>query len=827
MDHSITSRAGVAVARTPHTPAVSVAIALATGIAFDRFTIAPPWLWAVLAAAGLAVACCSHQPGRRHALAVLVTCAAIGALRHHGFVWLRALPTIRDFADRTAQPVEVIGRIVSPVVVTTDDDPMTPEWMRGERSTCTIECEALISGDARILTSGRVELIIDDGLPELRVGQRLLARGRMERPTPQQSPGGFDYQRTLRARGVDVVVHSGAADYIEFLSFRPRLSERLSRSRERLREACRSVFRQHLSPRTAPVAASLLLGDRNDLPDDVRRAFINSGTMHLLAISGLHVGILAGLLLLMCRIGNLSPGMTALVIVAAILTFAWVTDLRPPVIRAAVLATIAAASIPWSRPYSSLNTIGLTAVVLLLWKPAELFSVGAQLSFLAVLGIVKASELLNWWSRQRDPTQEHLRPEAGPLWNVIRRAAGAIGRMYVLMAGVWLFTLPLTIAAFHVVSPIGLVVNIMLIPYTTLTLAFGFATLAIGLIAPSVAFVPGTAFDLLLRVLLWVVEKGAATPLGHSFAPAPPMWWLVVFYTLLAVASGIIRLPARVLLTWQIVFGWVVLGLLLPFSSGATDTLTMTVLPVGHGGATLIALPDGRTLLYDAGTLGRPGRVSGTVRDALSDAGRSRIDAVIVSHADIDHFNGLPELMNDVRVGSLLVSQPFLRRDAESVASLVDAAADAGVPVRIVVAGDRIVADRRVSIAVLHPPSGAGESSDNANSIVLRIDYAGRSLLLPGDLEGSGTRQLLERSPEPVDVLLAPHHGSRAANPPDFVNALRPDVVIVSSNHPPREELKAAYPDARLLSTDGSGAVTVQIDGEGALRVAEFMRSDE
>ncbi len=239
----------------------------------------------------------------------------------------------------------------------------------------------------------------------------------------------------------------------------------------------------------------------------------------------------------------------------------------------------------------------------------------------------------------------------------------------------------------------------------------------------------------------------------------------------------------------------------------------------------LLELPSGKTLVYDAGSLHDGMRASNIVRLALWERSRSRIDAIMLSHADIDHYNGVPELLRTIPVGTMFVARPFLDFDQEGVVVVCEAAADANVPIRIVGRGDQLLTDPEVVIRVLQPGLIGSHSGDNENSIVLEIEYAGRRILLCGDLEKEGLQQMLSRQQCKVDLLLSPHHGSLTSNTRELAEWSQPDRVVVSgSRHSSRRALKERYGDeTRILSTHLSGAITIEIDSTGTVRESHYI----
>ncbi|MBI3462031.1 MAG: MBL fold metallo-hydrolase [Planctomycetes bacterium] len=250
----------------------------------------------------------------------------------------------------------------------------------------------------------------------------------------------------------------------------------------------------------------------------------------------------------------------------------------------------------------------------------------------------------------------------------------------------------------------------------------------------------------------------------------------------------------------------------------SADRLECTTLSVGHGCAVVLELPGGQTLLYDAGQLGMPSRGARTIAGFLWLRGITRIDAVIVSHADVDHYNALPELLQRFPIGAVYVSPVMFREKSAALDALKTAIEDAGTELRLLSAGDELDAGSDCRLRVLHPPATGVLGSDNANSLVLAVEYAGRRLLLPGDLDSPGLDRLLSQDPLDCDVVLAPHHGSLRSNPPSFAAWSSPEWVLISGpRHDRQPGVYEAYAaaGARALRTAESGAIFVSIDKGG------------
>jgi competence protein ComEC len=274
-----------------------------------------------------------------------------------------------------------------------------------------------------------------------------------------------------------------------------------------------------------------------------------------------------------------------------------------------------------------------------------------------------------------------------------------------------------------------------------------------------------------------VVDAADRLPGGHWYVGDVPTWWLVVFYAGLLAA---LWLPDR-RPGWRWLaaagLGWVAVGLAAILYRPTPDGLRVTFLAVGHGGCTVLEAPDGRVLVYDAGALAGPDVTRRQIAPFLWHRGVRRIDEVFLSHADLDHFNGLPSLLERFPVGQVTLTPSFADKPAPGVHETLAALERSGVRTRVVKAGDRLTAGD-VTLDVLHPPAVGPDGNENARSLVLLVQHAGHSILLTGDLEGPGLERVLALPSRAVDVLMAPHHGSRVANPPALAAWARPRLVV-------------------------------------------------
>jgi competence protein ComEC len=360
----------------------------------------------------------------------------------------------------------------------------------------------------------------------------------------------------------------------------------------------------------------------------------------------------------------------------------------------------------------------------------------------------------------------------------------------------------------------------------SIALMSGLSMCTIGFLFPPLAWILGHLCGYCMALAEWFIASAVDLPGSYFYAPGPTLWWILIYYGVLGLIAVV---PA-----WQV--GWKGLGIFTALWTAAgfavvvssqprTDVIRCSMLSVGHGTCVVFEFPTGETMLYDAGSLGSPEATTNTVSSFLWSRGITRIDAIVISHADVDHYNGVPGLLERFSIGKVYVSP--LMFDAWATAGQLSAPSflkerieAAGIPLEEVWMNDRLrVADERVIIEVLHPPRFGVPGRDNANSLLLVVEFMGHRILLPGDLESPGIESVIADEPVDVDVLLAPHHGSVFSDPPGFAAWCTPEWVVLSGRYSANETqlTTASYraAGAEILHTARSGAVefTLGIDG--------------
>ena len=763
-------------------PLVIVLAATALGIVADNYRPLPVGLWWSIALGGLIAWLILWRLDRiRIAAAVLlIAVAAIAASWHHCRWSLFADDDLGSFARSTGQPVcvEAIVLKTPRLIPRSGPDPMRTT-RTGDQVRFEVELLNIRDGQRWLPASGRATVFVAGPLPDVFATDRIRIFGRLTAPPRPLNPGEFDYRSYLRSNRIRSQLSVQYADCVTRIEngawWNPR------RLIEQARMHSNRLFERYLTVQQQPVAAAVLLGIREQLDTECTNSYTETGTIHLLSISGLHLAILAGGVLLVMRRMPVSRG-KALLVVAAFTTFYMVlVDAEPPVVRATVLVLTMCVSLYFGRHTMGFNALATAALVVLILNPLDLFRTGTQLSFLCVATLMLFAPLWNR-TRRQDPIDRLV--EANQPF--VRRQAVALSRrvwnILSISAVVWLMTLPLVLARFHLFTPIGVLLNPLVCLPMGVAMVSGFALLVLGTVCPPLAPLCGTICDWNLGLLQWLVRLGQRVPWGHWWLPGPADWWLVGFYGGVGLMAAFPRLrPSRRGCAVLLVI-WTTLGFAPRLFRSHGDELRCTFLSVGHGEAVVLQLPSGRTVLYDAGRFSAPTGVTRTISEFLWSEGIAHIDSIVISHGDVDHFNGVPGLLDRFSVGEICVSPVMFKHRSPALESLHEAINRARVPIHEFSIGEQLNGGPGCALRVLYPLARGVDGRDNANSLVLAVEYAGRRILLTGDIEPPGLDDVLAKPPYHCDVLLVPHHGSRQSDPTRLSAWATPRWAVISAD---------------------------------------------
>ncbi|MFK7734607.1 MAG: ComEC/Rec2 family competence protein [Pirellulaceae bacterium] len=747
-----------------------------------------------------------------------------------GGIWNASVPvTTEDLLSRTAQrepkPIAVRCEIQSAAVWKPNPnhreaDPQSEAWVTTWKIRCAEVKNQTVWQPINSLTTLTTEGRISDLLP----GDYVECFGKFREIYPPTNPGAFDFAEYSQREGRFIFLGVDSRSQVQKLS--TSWAKPLRRVRAMAVGFCDRVLHRHVQQPHASLAAALVFGQRQQVDWERQQSLMATGTLHMLAISGMHVEIVAGGVLLLC-LGLGFSGRTRLICVAIVcLLYAGLADGKPPVLRATILVIMAEATLYFGYRAKLLNLLALAGIGLYLLNAYNIHNVGVHLSFLAVasIGIFVV-----------DPTSTDAKNPFASLsresWGYLARVAQLfwqyVESMVRLSFWVWLMTCPLVWWHFHVVAPIAILLNVLIAVPLGVSLLSGLLTAVVGAFSPLAALF-GALCSSSLSLIVFLIDFGESVPWGHYWLPAPPLWCVVVFYGLSLGWLLLFQERHRGYLGGILTTLIAILVLLFSTDSvarnksalpGAEDrsVLAITFLDVGHGTSVVVEFPNDRLWLYDAGHLGATERSHEQIASALWWLGRKRVDQLLLSHADSDHYNAALGLLKRFEFQRVVTTPQFAETTDAPAREVLEYVDSNGIELATWDSsseGD----EGGVSWQVLHPSRGVGYSSDNASSLCLQLEYGGKRVLLPGDLDGTGLLSLLKLPDRPCHVLMAPHHGSLTRDPTSILEWCRPDFVVISGNHrATRSEVLRQYaPNSGALAvTFRDGAIRWEVDSDG------------
>ena len=766
-------------------PLVWVAVSWAAGIfAASRGWLPGLWTPLVLCLAGLALATLLPRKPHLRPLSIVLCFLAVGSLlwtvRHAG---LPGDPLSREVA-RVSPPATVIeGRVRHAGVF----------FKGAARLEATIDVDHADTGEGLVPRRGRARVLWMDPSFALHVDDRVRVSGKAEPKSGQANPGIYDpdehhaYSWTftrLQARGPQGATLVRTGPWWSPLSWASHAREIEARWMERsVPESIR------------PFIFAVWLGDQSLVPRAQYDRYKNSGTAHLLSVSGVHVAIIYASTIFVLKLFLRRGRLRAILAMFVVLLFALVTGASVTSLRAAFMVCIYLVAELADREPDTPTALSLAAIVFLGANPDVLFHISFQLSFASVASILIFTPYL----------EEIL----GPLPYPAREAMA-------LSLGVQILPIPLAAYYFHMVPVAGPLVNLIAVPLVTVVLWLCFLTV----LAASMSFEVGAIFGHALLPAVFAIdlvsEWGAAAQ-RHMPAITSPSLVAGICYCVGVVLIAAIR-GAASLRRPRLLKGVAVALLLLAlvFWRPWRELPEVLFLDVGHGDATFIRSPEGATALVDTGDCNEYVNYAATVvAPYVLSHGAKRIDRLFLTHADSDHMGGAPYLIDTVPVGEVLLGP--LPTDSELEETVLERCAERSVPVRRVALGESIDLGG-ATLTVLHPPEGwIASQEDNECSLVLRLEWDGVRVLLPGDIQSAGEAAVSSLDCR-AEVLKVPHHGSRTSSSDAFIDAVAPAHAIVSTRgtggrEPISAEVLERYQTRGLTvwRTDIQGAIRLRV----------------
>jgi len=792
-------------------PAARVVLLFTAGIVLDNIVRIAPSLLFFLVAGSLLIVGFAHFQWRSSVL------TSIGLHLVLILLGLLSVATRRDQIENDILNPKYYGERVL-VEGRVESEPVR----RGSRSEMIVRTALIGNDSADVRVERRVLIHIVrtahwEDSDSLEIGDIVRISGHLESLPGARNPGDFDYGRYLVLNGIQ-----------GFVSVRDTNSvHRTSRSKSftlsdfigRAQNSIYRIFDRYHGPGEASFLKGVVFGYRGDLSAEVKQAFMDTGTIHILAVSGSNVVVVALIFYSLVGFLRISPRAATACTLIGLLWYMVITGLSPSVIRATIMASSILIGTVIGRKGDIYNSLSFAALLMLAWDPTYLLDVGFQLSFAAVISIVYFYPKLELLTK--------LLPDRLTRFTIVESTL----KLFAVSVAAQLGTLPFSAYYFGRVSLISVLANLLVVPLSGLNTLLGITTVGCSFISGWAASCYAALNDLLVSFLLRFVMWSSTVPHAYVETLGAGALFTVVYYVAIAALFNAQkpRVLVRAVLCCLIAMNVLIYGDVLQYGA---PSLTVTAIDVGQGDALLVEFPNKRRVLLDAGPKSLTGDAGQRViAPYLKRRGIETLDAVILSHAHDDHIGGCRFLLEAFDVRRLIVADTTAV--TKLYGELLEAVRQRRVPIQIARAGERLQFDPQTRIFVLHPGSRLSEGDLNNRSLVLKVSYGATSLLLPGDASQDVEDRLVHTRSQILasDVLKVAHHGSPTSSSESFLESVRPSLAVISVgrlnkfNHPSPVVLsRYRHLGIATTRTDLDGAVVLNSDGM-RFRIVPWRRS--
>ena len=638
----------------------------------------------------------------------------------------------------------------------------------------------------------------------IKPGNYVLIKGTFQQGRDIRNPGEFDYRKFLLSKGITGIINSYDSASIKILdSNYDFFKDLVFQSRKYLDEL---IYKLH-NKQTAGLLRGLLLADRSEIDYETKQNFVNSGVIHILAVSGLHVGYI--LLFFIVVFGRFNIYLRSILTIVGLLCFMLITGIPASVFRATLMSIILIIAFITGRSTNLLNSIALSAVIILLVKPFEILNPGFQLSYSAVLSIALIYPVIQQMIEQTRINNKYIK-------NILL----FIGVSLSAQTG----TLPFTLAYFNKLSLISLFANLFVIPLAGVIVGLAIVTLLIGSFLPSIAIYLAIVNNIVTSLMIDLVRFSGSLNFAfiriNNFSLLDSIFFYVFISLLVYTYKTSEKFLFRLLIS-LIVFVNIYLFSYLDDKELLPDGfLSVLMIDVGQGDSFLIKFPDGQTALIDAGVVDPFFDTGERIIIPLLDyLGIEKIDFGFVSHLDTDHYGGFASLIHNKKIKEVYRPKPDSSDKSIRFEKFLD---KHKIPIKIYDKSKIEISN--VALYILNDANNEylNKLSSNDRSGIIKIVHGKNSFLFVGDAEIPAEEYYLKHHRKFLDsdVLKVAHHGSKTGSSEEFLKAVSPKISLVSAGiknkfgHPSEivlERLKAI--GSTIYRTDLSGAVLIQSDG--------------
>jgi len=589
---------------------------------------------------------------------------------------------------------------------------------------------------------------------KLNYGDLIEFNGTFELPSTQKNYGGFDYRNYLKTKKIYGIISSNKIK----IKANNQLSkiEMFSNSvKNRIEENIQSIDKQD----TGGLLIGVLLGDKDNISEDIQTDFKNSGLAHLLAISGLHVNYIVLILAFMLNKVGINKRIAGVVIIFFLVFYMYLTDFTESVVRAGMMGGIALIAQFLYRKNDTINSIVLTLLIILAENPYKLFSIGLQLSYMGTIGII------------------YFYP----------KIKGKVNDIIAVCISAQLFVTPIIFLHYNMFSTHFLLANILASPLVGIIIILGLIFVFVSLIFFKLSIIVYIPLKALLQILIFINNFISNLPFSTILIKTPYFFNFIFFYILIFSKDFLKMLDYELKLHISYKKLLIIIIIILLITTLFLDNFhnfTIYFVDVGQGDCTLIRTNTNKTILIDGGGSENYDVGENVLIPYLLDRRITKIDLIIISHFDTDHVGGILTVMEKLKVNTVVISKQGEYSD--NYQKFKKIVKEKNIKVLVAEKGDTIKIEKDLFFDILWPDNTKiiSENVLNNNSIVCKLHYKNLSILFTGDIEEIAEEQILQEYKDNLDILKSTvlkvaHHGSKTSSIQRFIEAVKPNIALI------------------------------------------------
>ncbi len=665
----------------------------------------------------------------------------------------------------------------------------------------TIETEATIISNKKetdyyniyTVKTNNKKFILYTKNSNLKYGMKIKLEGVLKNPESARNYKGFNYREYLKTKKIYGTIKSINIEIISEnqINF-------IAMASNNVRNQIIGTANKILPNNTQGLLVGILIGEKDNIPEDVVNSFSKSSLSHILATSGTHISyIILGITYLLLK--SKIPKRTSYFLIDLILIFfMFIVGFTTSVVRASIMGILLISGKIVHRKPDVLTSMAISLIITLTYNPFLIQDIGLELSYLGTLGIV----ILN-------------RPIKNYIINKLPKMQKEIIEIASVTVSAQILIIPILILKFNTVSLTFILSNMLAIPITGIIILYGYINIFIGIFAIKVANKMSIVLNVLLKIIISISNIVSKLPFSKILIPTPNIIYITLYYLIII---NFRKKKKLIILIIVLIFALAINIIYNLFPK----QLRIHIIDVGQGDSELIITPKGKKVLIDAG------EKENVLLEYLLDRKIMKIDYVLISHFDSDHCYNVIQIIEELKIENLIISRQT--KNTELFNTIINLCNENRVNIIIVEAGYEIEIDKNIKLKILWPIKNENViNSLNNNSIVAKLEYNEFSMLFTGDIEEKIENKLLEKYQRNIlksTVLKVAHHGSESSSKEEIVKLISPKISVIGVGkenkfgHPNKDVIRRLKEqNSKIFRTDLNGEITIKVNKKGKIKI--------